>query len=104
MLSKRLRSRTIATTAALAVVVAAATFASTSPAHAGPIGDLLTRHRQARQMRLPPVDKPHTIRTYKDPNARTASLTRRFQQRFGLGRPSASEGSTGDPGVMKTSR
>ena len=85
--------------ACLAVALAA-TIAQVPPAaHAGPIGDMLARHRQARQMKLPPVTKPHTIVPYKDPNARTAGLTQRFKQRFSLKR-----NANKDQGVVKTSR
>jgi hypothetical protein len=99
MLSNRRKGRMFA----MLVVALLATSALVPPAQAGPISDMLARHRQARQMKLPPVTKPHTIVPFKDPNARTASLSQRFKQRFSLKRNS-SAGSNKDQSVIKTSR
>jgi hypothetical protein len=84
-------------------VLATSAVVSPAPIQAGPISDMLAKHRQARQMKLPPVTKPHTIVPFKDPNARTASLSQRFKQRFSLKR-GAADGATKDQGVIKTSR
>ncbi len=81
---------------ALALLVNTALVA---PAQGGPISDMLARHRQAKAMKLPPMDKPHTIIPFKDPNARTASLTQRFKKRFGL-----KKNANQDQGVVKASR
>ncbi len=89
--------------ASLAVAVLA-TSAPLGPASAGPISDMLARHRQQRSMRLPPPDKPFTIKPYKDPNA--PSLTQRFKQRFSLKRGASDSSSPmhEDSGVIKTSK
>jgi hypothetical protein len=73
------------------------------PTEAGPISDMLARHRQNRQMKLPPVDKPFSTKPVRDLNARNASFTQRFKQRFQLNR-SSGQGMSTDSGVMKTSR
>ncbi len=85
-------------------VAALASFAPVAPAVAGPISDMLARHRQQRSMRLPPPDKPFTIKPYKDPNA--PSLTQRFKQRFSLKRGSSNSSSpmNHDSDVIKTSK
>jgi hypothetical protein len=97
MPSNRRNARLIAMLLALAFL---ATVAPVSTAPAGPIGDMMARHRQARQMKLPAVDKPHTIKPYRDTNARTASLSQRFKQRFSLKKGANFQ----DQGVIKTSR
>ena len=84
--------------------LAVAVLATSAPVHAGPISEMIARHRQQRAMKLPPVDKPFTIKPYRDPN--TQSLTQRFKQRFSLKR-GASDSSfpmNQDSGVVKTSR
>ena len=55
------------------------------------------------QMKLPPVDKPFSTKPVRDLNARNASLTQRFKQRFHLNR-SGTQGMNADSGVVKTSR
>lgn len=69
------------------------------PAPAGPIGEILARHRQARQTKLPPMDKPFVVKPVRDPYAATTSLSGRFKQRFGLTKPGLA-----DSGVVRTSR
>ncbi len=69
------------------------------PAPAGPVAEMLARHRKARQTKLPPMDKPFVVKPVRDPYAATTSLSGRFKQRFGLGRPGLA-----DPGVVRTSR
>jgi len=98
MLATRRKARMIAALA-LALVATSMTAPTTS---AGPISDMLARHRQARALRLPPMDKPFQIKNYKDPNARRASLTQRFKQRYALRK--AGMGSTKDQSVIKTKR
>jgi hypothetical protein len=97
MLANRRKGRMIASLA----VALLATSTLVSPAQAGPISDMLARHRQAKAMKLPPVTKPHTIQSIKDPNARTASLSQKFKQRFNLKKNSPST-STKDQSVIKT--
>ncbi len=88
----------------VAALVAASALASPATATAGPISDMLARHRQAKMTKLPPVDKPHTIKKIRDPYPnKTASLSQRFKQRFNLKRGSSSNPLT-DQGVIKTSR
>ena len=99
MLASRRNARTIARLAI--AFLAVLTIAPDAPA--GPISDMIARHRQARSMKLPPADKPRAIRPIKDPNARTAGLTGRFKQRFSL-KKGQSTGSTKDQGVIQTSR
>ncbi len=84
--------------ASLAIALLATT-AQVPPAQAGPISDMIARRRQAKAMKLPPVTKPHTITPYKDPNAKTASLSQRFKKRFNLKR-----NANQDQGVVKASR
>ena len=81
-----------------------ANLALIAPAQAGPISDMLARHRQAKALKLPPMDKPFVIKPVKDPNIRTASLSQRFKQRFSLKRGSNPDGVFKDQGVMRTSR
>ena len=83
------------------VVALLATSALTSPAPAGPISDMLARHRQAKLTKLPPVDKPHTIKQIKDPYAQTTSLSQRFKQRFAVRRAQKNL-SNKDQSVIKT--
>lgn len=75
-------------------------------AQAGPISEMLTRHRQQRQMKLPPMDKPFSTRPVRDLN--TPSLAERFKKRFALRRGAPSSGGivpmNQDSGVVKTSR
>jgi hypothetical protein len=94
----RTNHRTGLMIASLAVALLA-TLAVVPSAQAGPISDMIARHRQAKAMKLPPMTKPHTIVPIKDPNARTASLSQRFKQRFSLKR-----NSNQDQGVVRTSR
>jgi hypothetical protein len=99
MPSNRLEGHKLASTV-VALLVAGVL---ASPATAGPISDMLARHRQAKMTKLPPMDKPHTIKKIKDPYPpRTASLSQRFKQRFGLNR-SSNPLTNPDPGLIKTS-
>jgi hypothetical protein len=70
-------------TACLAFAVLA-NFALIPSTHAGPISDMIARHRQKQAMKLPPMDKPFSTKPIRDPNLRTASLTDRFKKRFSL--------------------
>ena len=99
MPSNRLKARMIAS---LALVILAFSGA-VPPAQAGPISDMLARHRQNKQMQLPPMDKPFSTKPVRDLNAKNASLTQRFKQRFHLKR-NGGEGMNMDTGVTKTSR
>ncbi len=96
MLSNRLKSRIIV---ALGVALLAS-FVPVSPAPAGPISDMIARHRQNRAMKLPPMDKPFSTKPVKDLNARTASLSERFKKRFSFKRNGSSNS---DQGVIKAS-
>ena len=83
-----------------------ANFALVPSSHAGPISEMLARHRMNKQMKIPPMDKPFSKKPIRDPNLKTASLKDRFTKRFSLGR-GRSDGTvpmTRDPGVINTSR
>jgi hypothetical protein len=73
---------------------------------AGPISDMIARHRQNQQMKLPPVDKPFSTKPVRDLNARNTSLKDRFKKRFSLNRSNSTGGIplNSDSGVVKTSR
>ena len=74
-----------------------------SPASAGPISDMLARHRAAKITRLPPVTKPLTITKIKDPYPiKSPGLTQRFKQRWAL-RHGGNPLTNPDPGIIKTS-
>jgi hypothetical protein len=95
----RLKARMIAS---LTLVILACSGPAPT-AQAGPISDMLARHRQNQQMKLPPVDKPFSTKPVRDLNARNQSLTQRFKQRFHLNR-SGTAGMSTDSGLIKTSR
>jgi hypothetical protein len=94
MLSIRLKARTAVALLAIAALV--------TPVSAGPISDMLARHRQARQTKLPPMSKPFDMRPVKDLSVKTASLSERFKKRFSLKRGGATDGTS--QGVVRTSR
>jgi hypothetical protein len=98
MTSIRLNVRGLTTLAVALLVLAIA-----APAPAGPISDMLARHRAAKATKLPPLDKPHTIKKIKDPYPpRTGSLAQKFKQRMAVRQAKATmEGK--DPGIIKTS-
>ncbi len=105
MISIRTRSQM----AAALAVVALATLSPVPAASGGPISDMLARHRQHRQMRIPPIDKPFSGKPVKDVSP--SSLSGRFKKRFSLTRPDGSSLTSGglfspkaDPGFTKTSR
>ncbi len=93
-----------------ALILASLTFAVVATlvpavsAQAGPISDMLARHRQQRSMKLPPMEKPFSMAPHRNPNA--PSLTQRFKQRFSLKRGSSSFSSplNHDSGVIRTSK
>jgi hypothetical protein len=75
------------------------------PAQAGPIGDLIAKHRQNKAMRLPPISKPFSTEPVKDISPKKSILAQRFKQRFQLKRGGATDGSAApDQGVVRTSR
>lgn len=85
-------------------LLAVAVLATSAPAFAGPISDMIARHRQQRAMKLPPVEKPFSMKPHRNLNA--PSLAQRFKQRFSLKR-GASDGlfpMNHDSGVIKTSK
>ncbi len=98
------------TRAGLAVALALVVLGSPiAPAQAGPIGDMLARHKAQRQMQLPPVEKPFTGRPVKDISP--SSMKSRFKKRFTPSAGRAVKGPTGalgsmfhDSGVNRTSR
>ena len=97
MLSNRLKVRMIAS-----LTFAILAISGPAPlAQAGPISDMIARHRQAQAMKLPPMDKPFSKKPVRDLNAPNVSLTERFKKRFSL-RRGGSDGM--DQGVVKTSR
>jgi hypothetical protein len=102
MRSTRLKGQMIAL---LTFVLVASSFSVVSPAQAGPISDMIARHRQAKQMKLPPVEKPFSKKPVKDLNAQNASFSTRLKKRFSLKK----DGPTNSPlfqdsNVTKTSR
>jgi hypothetical protein len=104
MSSNRRKARMIAslTFAVLATFVQVPT--STD---AGPISDMLARHRAQRQMKLPPMSKPFSTKPVKDLSVRTASLSDKFKKRFSFMKKPASSGTipmNKDYGVVKTSQ
>jgi hypothetical protein len=83
-----------------------ASLALVPSSQAGPISDMLARHRMNKQMKIPPMDKPFSKTPIRDPNFKNASLTERFKKRFSLGRGN-SDGTVPMPrdfGVINTSR
>lgn len=103
MLSNRRNARMIASLAV--AIVATAVLAPTS--EAGPISDMLARHRQAKIMKLPPMDKPFSSKPVKDLNVTNTSLRDRLKKRFSLGRTPPSSGViplNKDLGVVRTAR
>ena len=92
-------------TIAIFVALLALAWSPVPPAQAGPIGDLIAKHRQNRSMRLPPINKPFSTAPVKDISPRKSILAQKFQQRFQLKRGGAADGpSTQDQGVVRTSR
>ena len=74
--------------------------------HAGPISEMLARHRSQKQLKLPPMDKPFSSKPPYNFDTKTTSLTDRFKKRFSIRRGS-SEGIiplNKDMGLIKTSR
>ncbi len=85
-------------------LVALAILLPAPAAPAGPISEILARHRMNRRMRIPPMEKPFSGKPIKDLNA--PSLARRFQSRFALRRDGSSVilPMNRDQGVVRTKR
>jgi hypothetical protein len=74
-------------------------------AQSGPISDMLARHRQNRQMKLPPMDPPFSKKPVKDLNTKTASLSTKLKKRFSFKKDGPTDANPfSDSNVMKTSR
>ncbi len=80
---------------------------------AGPISDMLARHRAQRQVKLGPVEKPFTNKPFRDLST-PPSVTDRLKKRFAIRKQVGTTGQSHlpsifarkdkDPGVIKTSR
>jgi hypothetical protein len=102
MPTNRRKSRQIA----LVTLTLLASLALVPSAQAGPISDMLALHRQNKQMKLPPMEKPFSNKPHKDPNVRNVSVTDRLKKRFSFKKPTPSGviPLKDDLGSMRTSR
>jgi hypothetical protein len=102
MRSKRRKTSIIAL---LSFALVATSFSVVPPAQGGPISEMIARHRQARQMKLPPKDKPFSGKPVKDLNAKTASFSSKLKKRFTFKKDGATDAPIfTDSNVTKTSR
>jgi hypothetical protein len=86
----RPRNHRVRLVAVLTLALLGSSVAVIPPAQAGPIADMMARHRQAKQMKLPPMEKPFSKKPVKDLSVQNTSFATRLKKRFSIKRDGAS--------------